>query len=96
MSHTKLPWKVYEDGFGFSNGIEAKDSSIVRFGECVPTKEDAAFIVKACNSHYQLLLELTKLTGFINKQQFLGYLNHPEWITRVEKAQEAIKQVGVE
>ncbi len=60
MKHTSLPWGALNNGRSTLWHVEGPDGAAV----CsVPKarKADAAYIVRACNSHYELLAALESL-----------------------------------
>ncbi len=85
MKHTKLPWhrggRNYTDCGAQYEAIMEPNGVDEVVGENSLSAEDAAFIVKAVNNHYQLL-EIAKA------------LNDGDFIVAeiIEKAREAIKQ----
>ena len=99
MKHTELPWRINKRA---SMLVEANNRSVcstggysnISEGDAVydENQANAAFIVKACNNHYQMLEQLKSFSWFIEKQVNLGYLNHPEWAKRLNDVKEAIKQ----
>lgn len=73
--HTPLPWYACEHPEGPA-GIRAPDHKMVArcegmFGRGHVSRGDwednAAFIVRACNSHYDLVEALEKLTAFVDQ-----------------------------
>ena len=68
-AHTPLPWKPSDSGTGiWSSGESIGKNKIIAICSCDavsrPKDENtanAAFILRACNSHYQLLEALGKL-----------------------------------
>lgn len=58
MKHTPLPWTQYENGGQIYNA----NKSFVTCVQSTLCQEDAAFIVRACNSHYDLVAALEAVT----------------------------------
>jgi len=56
QKHTTLPWKDY----GHAGQINGADNSFIFQVESKNTKEDVEFVLRACNSHYNLLEALKK------------------------------------
>lgn len=65
MKHTALPWKYegpcYTDNGGKYLSIITEDCANEVLDEYGVNEADAEFIVKACNSHYELLEALTEI-----------------------------------
>jgi len=96
MLHTKLPWIHQPDYNDVGNAcIDISSEEGAHVVE-IYDSHDAAFIVKAVNNHENLLNELDSLVRFIERQQKLGYLTHPEWVVRTRGAREVIKQAEAE
>jgi hypothetical protein len=72
-AHTALPWKGTDSGTGiFSAGEPLGKNKIIAICTCDAVsrprdenKANAAFIISACNSHYQLLAALENLVKVI-------------------------------
>ena len=69
-THTELPWKTseeYSDCGGKYTAIDGKHYNDEVLGQSgLRSKEDAAFIVQACNNHYQLLEALKTVMSHIH------------------------------
>ena len=57
MKHTELPWKIYDWKNWDQAEIQNKENDVIcKFPHLLPNwLNDAQFIVRACNSHYELL-----------------------------------------
>ncbi len=91
--HTPKPWKANEGkGYFGLNITDNKNNTICDLFDSSETKEvclaNAAFIVKACNSHEELLDSLKKLVLFVEGLQAGDYKNY----ARVEGARQAISK----
>jgi len=81
--HTPLPWTFQENRSGMiSNDVIGSDRNTVA---CYVGSANAAFIVKACNSHYELLQILRSVLLEPNvSEQFKSYVE-----TAIAKAEGA-------
>jgi hypothetical protein len=65
--HTPLPWRIYKARQHFYvHGPETRVAAIRYCGNSdtgFTTESDAVFIVRACNSHYELLDDLKSIGG---------------------------------
>jgi len=99
MEHTELPWSFWSEGSDINPTVTVESKPACKFiFQTVGSndKANAAFIVKAVNNHENLLNELDSFVRFIERQQKLGYLTHPEWVVRTRGAREVIKQAEAE
>ena len=86
--HTPLPWHKSKDNSGIFIAGNGGRIAEVFYGQKITTKHqteqeaNAAFIVKCCNSHYELLAALKELSSHATKLN----LQHQ----RYDKAREAI------
>ena len=76
-THTPLPWRVF-DAFGdFEIAIVAHretapvNENLVEFHSHPNARADAAFIVRACNNHYQLLALAKMARDTLHGQDYL-------------------------
>jgi len=105
MEHTKLPWDLGGDGadiFGPGTAPSLSDSHHV--ADCQPTSpgllgmgvtdvHNAQFIVKACNSHYELLEALEKaITLIATMNGFMSYAEDSTMARVIQAANEAIEK----
>jgi hypothetical protein len=78
-AHTPGPWRVgFSDGSGASEDggywITANDKCVVRSGDSfgllygIESEADVNFIVRACNSHYELVDALKHITSLVGGQ----------------------------
>ncbi|MGR3218615.1 MAG: hypothetical protein ACUZ8H_02205 [Candidatus Anammoxibacter sp.] len=89
MSHTDLPWhknKNYADCIHAEHGDMVTDLSYVRVNSKEINEANAAFIVKACNNHYQILAALKS----VRNCQTMHEMNWVE-IDEAIKQAEAVK-----
>ncbi len=73
-NHTPLPWHSDDKDEQFVI-VRTNDKIIYVIEESQPTPEDranASFIVKACNSHYELLEYLKLCLGTFEKMKLAG------------------------
>ena len=88
---TELPWRVEIDTrrqvvLDHDRAVVcANDNSIIAY--IPPTKQDAAYIVHACNLHPQLVEALTEAADYMGEQ------NHPE--ETLTKARRVLAQCGI-
>lgn len=70
QAHTPLPWKVARHGTTLANTsieVEAENGMTVAVASyCGRAGENAYFIVKACNSHYELVAALEIAQAWLN------------------------------
>lgn len=69
MKHTSVPWNITDDGDFLENG-EGEPIADLRFFHIPDNEANAAFIVRACNSHDELLEALesaAKRLGWLGK-----------------------------
>lgn len=65
-NHTPLPWTFQENRSGMiSNDVIGHDRNTVA---CYVGSKNAAFIVKACNAHYELLSAITFILSDLNSK----------------------------
>ncbi len=92
--HSELPWTVCPRDHGTKAGIDdACGRSVVwvtnRPEEGISNHHDAEFIVRACNSHYELLEACRKCMNAIgNLRDGNSYESDPAW----ESAYNAIRK----
>lgn len=99
MSHTKLPWKVFDD----LGDVEIRSASNLNFvvadmrfapgqsadGKWATEDGNATFICKAANSHYELIAALEEaifeLQSYAVDDSFEGY-NNPRFNEILKRA----------
>lgn len=92
-AHTPLPWRLgstKKDGMAFSREIETSLMGHCTVGHTVApssseamierAEANAAFIVRACNSHYELLEALKQVMGWIGNWH-PNFADDEEWLT---------------
>ena len=96
MKHTQGPWEVLNNYIKVRGGAviatTARNNSVCNFAAGVASLEDAAnaeFIVRACNSHYELLEALKSILR--SSKRGTRLTNHDKWI--ISFAENAIQKV---
>jgi hypothetical protein len=69
LNHTPLPWNVRSDPYG-GYGVGQKDGPSIFYQEAnglttTRDRNDAEFIVRACNVHYELLAFMEDIRPFL-------------------------------
>ena len=93
------PEDNYEDFEVFDVLDGETDADAIERAESAYSPDDNFYIVETTVvsedelriSHDHMLKELKSFSTFVEKQQNLGYLTHPEWTARVNKAKDAIE-----
>ncbi len=74
-THSPLPWRVLDTFTDVEIVTDRKTAheteSLVQFKGQRNAKADAAFIVRACNNHYQLLAALKNALDDLDGQEYL-------------------------
>lgn len=85
--HTPTPWKVQaHPNTGFLNSLKAGRATVAE----TVRDADAAFVVRAVNSHAALVSTLKCVLREANAR----IANDPEWWAMVDKAEAALKLAG--
>ena len=90
-AHTPLPWWIDDDGFIAAGSGD--DYQTVADPHCRPTVDcgdengaNAAFIISACNSHYELLAALKDCRAALHATKESLGLDHPAAIIAADNA----------
>ena len=74
-THSPLPWRILdvltEVEIVTDRNTAHETESLVQFKGQRNAKVDAAFIVRACNNHYQLLAALKNTLDYLPRQEYL-------------------------
>lgn len=89
IKHTPLPWfyeQVHKEGYFKITRDDGEDTHKVASGL---SQSDAAFIVRACNSHYDLIAALEGLTSWCEGYEIA---ENPIALKYIEKARAALSK----